>query len=107
MDTPIRLNTQYGYDQFATMYKVMQEFKRNDEHRKFQEICLADYKKVADQMTFFLEDDDMAKKYKMDDVDVEGWKKFKEMSDLASCLLYFSGFDNKRKQLILENHSED
>ena len=100
---PIRLNTSFGREQFSILQTQFKDYKSEDSLDLFQERCLDDYKKMNDYLRFFLEDDVMSRRYKMDETDVDGWKMFNEMSDMVSCLLYFSGYDNKRIQLGLPN----
>lgn len=42
------------------------------------------------KLSHFLRDDDMMKKYKMNEEDDEGWRIYREMSDEYSVLAYFS-----------------
>lgn len=41
------------------------------------------------KLSHFLRDDDMTRKYKMNEEDKEGWKMWREMSDEHSVLSYF------------------
>jgi len=100
MITPIRLNTAYGNTQFGILYSQFELYQFNEHRRKsFEEVCVQEYRKITDYLKFFLEDDEMTHQFKLDEADKEGWKKYNELSDIASCLLYFSGHKQKEKEL--------
>lgn len=85
---PIRLKTLYGNSQFDILYWKM---KKSADKELFKLKCQNDYDLVGSYFKYFLEDDEMKRLHKMDDEDIEGWRIFNELSDLSSCLRYFSG----------------
>lgn len=90
MKLPIRLNTEYGAIQFQILNDQFIFYKKNNQLEDFKSRCKGDLIVQDNYLQYFLDDDIMSKKYKMDDVDAEGWKLFNMQSDICSVLKYFS-----------------
>jgi len=89
---PVRVNTIYGREQFDIL--AMQRYEYRGDSRsadEFKARCFEDHGTVVHYLNYFLEDEDMSRKYKMDETDKEGWSIFNKMSDQASLLKYFAG----------------
>ena len=84
------LTTSYGLEQFKLIQNIGKSYEDSDNMYQFKKQCAIDLKKMTDYQKYFLENHNMMKKYKMDDDDKEGWIIFNEMSDVISCLSYFS-----------------
>lgn len=98
MKLPIRINTVYGTEQFSILFDQRAVYTVKKKLTSFQNRCKADYDTISVYLRYFLEDDKMMSKYRLDEADKEGWKIFNEMSDMASVLLYFSGIEHNRTE---------
>jgi hypothetical protein len=94
MIIPIRLQTKYGLEQFIILNNQKKHYINLGFLQDFQDRCKIDYKKMSDYMQMFLDADDIPD-------EKEDLSKFNEMSDICSSLLYFTGLDNKKKELCL------
>ena len=87
---PVALKTKYGIEQFNILVEQHIKHKANSNELEFRARCQEDFKIQNDYLVNFLDDDNMAKRYKMnDDSTGEGFKIFNEQSDICSCLIYF------------------
>lgn len=83
------LLTKHGKEFFEQKFKRYAEAEKNN--------CVAFYKQhltqemdiINRELSKFLRDDDMIKKYKMNDEDEKGWKIWRELSDEYSVINYF------------------
>lgn len=91
MGFPIRINTKYGFEQFNILSGQFAYSFKYGVVEKFRARCKADYMKQKAYLEHFLDDKEFAKRYRMDEEDVEGFRIFNEQSDVCSCLQYFSG----------------
>jgi uncharacterized protein YkuJ len=103
MKYPIRINTLFGAEQFDILNIQSNSYKEQNKLGVFQLRCLRDNKLIEDYLKFFLEDKEMMRKYRMDEVDTVGIKIYNQISDIASVLLYFSGYTNKKRLLGVHN----
>lgn len=93
MTYPIKLITLFSTDQYNILYAQRENYKSKNSTTNlelFKERCKGDYDLLVHYLNYFLEDDAMTKKYKMDESDKEGWRIFNELSETISCLKYFS-----------------
>ncbi len=86
---PIRIMTLYGSEQYYELYKQREHYKKTNQLNEFKQRCLEDYKIMSQYLEFFLNDDVLARRYKMDDNDSEGWQKYREMNDIIEALKWF------------------
>jgi hypothetical protein len=86
---PIRINTAYGVRQFEILSTLNEETKKNDTNDIFVSECSTDFHVQSVYLEYFLDDDKMSRKYKMDSDDDEGFRIFNEQSDLCTVLKYF------------------
>lgn len=91
MKTPIRIETHYGMEQYCILQRMMEDMKVRGSVEQFRQNCLSDSSQLTEYLNFFLEDDVMAQTYPMNDIDKEGWRIYREMSDMIGCLNYFGG----------------
>ena len=85
---PVQVNTEFGLKQYNYL-----SAKRLCSVNKttFKAQCSNDYDLVGVYLTYMLEDEDMTKKYRLDDDDMVGWRMFKELHELSGILKYFAG----------------
>ena len=90
MDLPIHLKTEYATKMFHILNE-QHKFHR-DTNLEFRRRCKEDLNLINKYFTFFLESDNMMRKYRMeeDELDSEGWRIHNELSELSHVLQYFS-----------------
>lgn len=88
---PITLKTKYGLEQYDILARQKRDYLRIGALEAFQEQCQEDFTTVSMYIKYFLEDPTMMQQHKLDEFDMTSWGMYKELSDMASCLRYFSG----------------
>lgn len=88
---PIRLNTQFGVDQFAILQQQANLYALMGKSDDFKSRCLDDLHIQEVYLGHFLDDEELSSQFKMNEEDDQGFKIFNEQSDVCSCLRYFSG----------------
>ena len=88
---PIRINTTVGISFFDDMLRQMKAAKFEGRELYFKQECLELYHAQCKELETFLDDDVMARKFKMNEEDKAGFKLFNEQSDACSILKYFGG----------------
>lgn len=88
---PIRLNTKLGLEQFNILVEQRNNYTKLGLSDEFVDRCKTDLASQETYLEFFLDSEALAKKYKMDETDSEGFLIFNEQSDVVSSLRYFSG----------------
>lgn len=85
----ITLLTQHGREFYEKKAKRYAEAKKNNCLEFYKNHLKAEQNEINRELSRFLRDDDMIKKYKMHEEDTEGWKIWRELSDEYSVLEYF------------------
>jgi hypothetical protein len=89
MKPAVHLQTKAGHQFYMKVWEQFEEAKGLCTVESFKQL-LADQRRVAEKSLIeFLNDDTMAKQYKMDDEDATGWQFYKETADQYSVLNHF------------------
>jgi len=88
---PIKLITSYGIEQFDVLFDQFQHYSDLGLREEFKGRCAEDLEVQENYLQFFLDDDIMSRKYKMNEEDVDGWRIFNSQHDLCSALKHFAG----------------
>lgn len=90
MRPAVHLQTSYGFELYRNVDSMYQEAQSLDAVHAFRQVMREEKDKVESIVVNFLDDDEISKKYKMDDSDSEGWEFYKQASDRFSVLNHFS-----------------
>lgn len=83
------LLTKHGKEFFQKKFKLFAEAEKNGCVEFYKQHLTSEMNEINRELSKFLRDDDMIKKYKMNDEDQKGWKIWRELSDEYSVLAYF------------------
>jgi hypothetical protein len=86
---PIRLNTAVGAVSYNILATQRIFYEKQNMLPEFKERCALDFTEQSKYLEYFLDDDTMSNKFKMNEDDKEGFIIFNEQSDVVSCLKYF------------------
>jgi len=89
MRTAVHLQTKYGFDLYKTVRTQFETAKINNELEPLKQVLYRERSSTEKALIEFLNDDTMARQYKMDDSDEEGWNYYKQTADKFSVLNYF------------------
>lgn len=84
------IQTPEGLQYYHNTHNQYLRMKADGLLEMFNEMMVTELKRSDDLLEQFLEDDDLARKYKMNDEDVEGWQAFKVMADQNAALRFFT-----------------
>lgn len=87
---PVKLTTSYGHEQFNILTDQFNLYSKLGLREEFKQRCALDFREQEIHLNYFLDDDIMAARYKMNEEDVEGFDIFNSQHDICSCLKYFS-----------------
>jgi hypothetical protein len=87
---PVHIQTPSGLQYWNEITFSYHKSKANATHRAFRVECFNKYHDYAKEINNFLDDENMQKKHKMDIRDSEGWNWWKELSDKAAIMKYYS-----------------
>lgn len=87
---PIRLGTKYGTEEFNVLRNQFNHYTKEGLREEFKARCKEDLLVETAYLEAFLDDDTLAKKYKMNDDDWDGLMLYNIHVDLYSSLKYFS-----------------
>lgn len=90
MQYPIQLNTSFGMSQFDILQSQFSHHSNMGRREEFKDRCKEDLTIQEKYLEYFLDSDEMAAKYRMNEEDDEGFKIFNEHSDICSCLKFFA-----------------
>lgn len=85
----IPLFTRHGSEFYKRKLKLFEVAKKNSKLPEYKQFLFNVREEVTKAISHLLLDDDMIKKYKMNDEDKEGWNDYLELSDEYSVLTYF------------------
>lgn len=83
------LLTQHGKEFFERKAKLFAEAEKNNCVEFYKQHLSKEMNEINRELSHFLRDDDMIKKYKMHEEDEKGWKIWRELSDEYSVINYF------------------
>lgn len=95
---PVRLNTKPGLEQFTILHEQYVNYNKQNQGLDFKMRCKADLEMQNKYLEYFLDDETLSRKYKMDEADTEGFRIFNEQSDVVTCLRYFAGVRDNELQ---------
>lgn len=86
----VTLLTKHGrhFDELVAARYV--EAVKSNTLAQFKSTISVELNEINKKLSRHLRDDDMIKKYKMNDEDTEGWRIFRELSDEYSVLAHFA-----------------
>lgn len=90
MKCSIKLITPYGEKYFGIMLDQFILNKDMGLGTEFKNKCKEDSICQDKYLQFFLDDDIISKRYKLDEGDIAGWKYFRTQTDICAVLKYFS-----------------
>lgn len=86
---PIRLNTAYGADQFQILNDQFIHYTKYGMRDDFKLRCQEDLLNEDAYLMEFLDNEQLARQYKMNEDDPIGMELYREHSDIYSALKYF------------------
>ena len=81
VNTDVVLKTEEGKHYFDRKIKLFEVARSNRKLPEYQDFLRSEFTQIEKQITDFVYDDKMVKKYKMNDTDEEGWHIYHEMVD--------------------------
>lgn len=85
----VTLLTEHGRQFFEKKAKRFHDAQKNNCVEFYKRHLSVELNEINKELSHFLRDDVMIKKYKMHEEDVEGWKIWREKSDEYSVINYF------------------
>jgi hypothetical protein len=89
MKPAIYLQTKYGLDLYKAVKFQFDTAKSNDQLSPLKQVLFRERSSTEKSLIEFLNDDIMARQYKMDEEDADGWMFYKQTADRFSVLNYF------------------
>lgn len=86
----ITLISTCGYEQYHILADQFVHYSKMGQRDEFKQRCQADLELQERYLSFFLEDEEMEKQFKMNEEDKLGMMYFREQSDVCSVLKYFA-----------------
>jgi hypothetical protein len=89
MKPAVYLQTKFGHDLYKVVKTQFSTAKEESSLSKFKEALYRERNRTEKELIEFLNDDIMARRYKMDDEDLDGWQFYKQTADKFCVLNYF------------------
>jgi len=87
---PIKLNTTYGQEQYNILSDQFNFYHKEQEVSEFNDRCKQDHEIQLKYLEYFLNDDKLSSKFKLNEEDEVGFKIFNMQHDICSVLCHFS-----------------